>query len=512
MNFQKTAIVLVFTALILKVASAQTGGLVYSVPEKEGISSSAILQFVQAADKSKTSFHSFMLLRHGKVIAEGWWNPYRPQLRHTLYSCSKSFTATAVGFAIHEKLLTLDDKVISFFPGMAPDTADIKLHHLTVKDVLIMSDGQEPDPSFKTGVDSNWVRAFLSTPIKYEPGSKFLYNSLGTYMLSAIVQKVSGQQLLEYLTPRLFAPLGIEDMDWESDTKGINTGGWGLRLKTADMAKFAQLFLQKGKWNNKQILPPGWAEEASTMKIMQDPEAPQSKKDSSDWLQGYCYQMWRCRNNAYRGDGAFGQFMIVMPDQDVALAITAETPDMQDEINLVWKYLLPAFKNGALPENKTAQAALQNRLRLLALPVAKGDLVPVENITGKKFIFTPNDAELKSMSFAMDKKSCRVSIETKKGSYPLVFGKGKWLESTTNKPGPSLVAGAFENTDFLYPAKVTGSYSWKDEQTLQLVLQYIESPHRETYTCHFNGNNLTADLEKSLDFGNKKKTIIGVAE
>ena len=131
--------------------------------------------------------------------------------------------------------------------------------------------------------------------------------------------------------------------------RGINTGGWGLRLKTEDMAKFGQLFLQKGNWNGKQILPASWVEEASTAKIMQDPDAPQSKRDSSDWVQGYCYQMWRCRHNAYRGDGAFGQYMIVMPEQDAVIAITAETADMQEEINLVWKYLLPALQDDVLP-------------------------------------------------------------------------------------------------------------------------------------------------------------------
>ena len=511
MNMQKPTIALLFTSFLFTVVAAQSGqSLLRGIPEKEGVSSAAILQFVEAADKSKTSFHSFMLLRHGKVIAEAWWNPYKPALKHTLYSCSKSFTATAIGFALHEKRLSLTDKVISFFPGMAPapDTSNEKLQHLTIKDVLMMSDGQEPDPSSKTGVDSNWVRAFLSTPIKYEPGTRFLYNSLGTYMLSAIVQKVTGQQVLEYLKPRLFTPLGITGMDWETDTKGINTGGWGLRLKTEDMAKFAQLFLQKGKWQGKQVLPGGWVEEASTMKIMQDPEAPPSKKDSSDWLQGYCYQMWRCRNNAYRGDGAFGQFMIVMPEQDVALAITAETRDMQDEINLVWKYLLPAFKTGALPENKTALVNLNKRLHSLALPAAgNSSTVSTQKIAGNKYNFAANDARLGKISFVFDKNICRVNLETDKGNYPINFGQGKWLESTTMKPGPSLVANAIENTAFLYPAKIAASYSWKDEHTLQLVLRYIESPHSEIYTCHFGENKLVMDLERSLDFGERKKTI-----
>src|SRR5438105_4934099 len=372
-----------------------------STPEAEGVSSNGIINFLDAAAKSKTEFHSFMLLRHGKVIAEGWWDPYRADLKHTLYSCSKSFTATAVGFAVNEGKLSLSDKVISFFPKDLPDTVSRFLSELTVKDVLIMSDGQEPDPTGAVGTKyTNWVKGFLSTPILHEPGSVFLYNSLGTYMLSAIVQKVTGQKIIDYLKPRLFEPLGITGTDWETDMQGINTGGWGLRLKTEDMAKFAQLFLQKGKWNGKQVLPVSWVEEASTAKIMQDPNAPQSRKDSSDWLQGYCYQMWRCRHNAFRGDGAFGQFMIVMPEQDAALAITAETSNMQEEINLVWDYLLPSFKDGTLAADAAALSNLRQRLNALTLPPPQKNKEPLAAaITGKTFTPASNALHLQNVSF-----------------------------------------------------------------------------------------------------------------
>lgn len=511
MNLKRTSFILLLVTLFFAITvTAQTNrSLQRSVPEIEGVSSAAILQFIGAATKSKTEFHSFMLLRHGKVITEGWWNPYGPNLRHSLYSCSKSFTATAIGFAVQEKLLSLDDKVVSFFPENLPDTVSTNLADLTIKDALMMSDGQEPDPSSAiSSKNTDWVKAFLATPVKYDPGTTFLYNSLGTYMLSAIIQKVTGKQTLEYLRPRLFEPLGIQDMDWETDTKGINTGGWGLRLKTEDMAKFAQLFLQKGKWQGKQILPAEWIEEASTMKIMQDPNAAPSKKDSSDWLQGYCYQMWRCRNNAYRGDGAFGQYMIVLPDQDAAIAITAETSDMQDELNLVWKFLLPAFKNTALPDDKINQAKLKATLQSLALPAdIKNNVVPAENISGKHYTFASNEAHIKNISFVFEKDICRVNLQTDTANFLLSFGAGKWTADTTSKPFPSLTANAIENTAFLYPAKTMGTYNWKDEHTLELVLRYIESPHTEKFICHFNENKLTLDIEKSIDFGSRKKTI-----
>ena len=472
--------------------------LPHSQPESEGVDSKGILDFVNATRTSKTEFHSFMLLRHGKVIAEGWWNPYKPELRHTLYSCSKSFTATAVGFAIAEKKLSLSDKVISFFPDKLPATVSPNLAALTVKDALMMADGQDPEPS-GLSAETDWVKGFLATPIVHKPGSVFLYNSLGTYMLSAIVQKVTGQGLLQYLKPRLFDPLGIKDMDWETDLKGINTGGWGLRLKTEDMAKFAQLFLQRGQWNGKQVLPKGWAEEASSVKIIQHPDLPQAKKDASDWEQGYAYQMWRCRYNAFRGDGAFGQYMIIMPDQDAVLAVTAETSDMQGEINLVWQYLLPAMHAGKLPANKASDAALQKALQELALPPA-----PKTAVSGNRngtYKLEPNELNYTTASFTNN----QLTIKNDTASYQLKFGAGIWQTSTTLKPGPSLTAGAKENRSMLFPAKVAGSYNWTDDHTLQLTLRYIESPHTEKFTCVFDDEGLTMHIANTVTGG---ETII----
>jgi len=475
------------------------------VPEAEGVDAKGIIDFVNATRSSKTEFHSFMLVRHGKVVAEGCWNPYGPDLRHSLYSCSKSFTATAVGFAISEKKLSLDSKVVSFFPDQLPANVSDNLASLTVKDALMMSDGQDPEPS-RISADTNWVKSFLATPIVHKPGTVFLYNSLGTYMLSAIVQKVTGQTVLEYLKPRLFSPLGISGMDWETDLKGVNTGGWGLRLKTEDMAKFAQLFLQKGKWNGKQILPKGWAEEASTVKIIQHPNLPQAKKDSSDWEQGYCYQMWRCRNNAFRGDGAFGQYMIVMPDQDAVLAVTAETSDMQGELNLVWKYLLPAMHPGKLPANTTGDTQLQKALADLSLPpLAKSS--GTFDLNGKSYTLSANKSNFSSIQFhKLNNGSYQLNIKGDTANYRLDFGAGTWLTGTTNKPGPSLTANAKEIRSMLFPAKVAGSYTWKDDHTLQLTLRYIESPHTELFICEFNGTELTIRQSNSVE--GAKETVI----
>ncbi len=492
---------LLFLLLHFWVAGQTRDALPRSTPEAEGVSSSGIRQFVEAAEKSEHELHSFMLLRHGKVVAEGWWEPYRADLKHTMYSCSKSFTATAIGLAISEKRLTINDKVISFFPDDLPPVISPNLAALCVRDLLSMSVGQEPDPTSLIGRDSNWVRGFLATPIVHTPGTKFLYNTLATYVLSAIVQKVTGQKTLDYLMPRLFEPLGIRDIDWESDARGINVGGWGLRLKTEDMAKFGQLFLQKGRWNGQQILPEAWVEEASTLKIVQHPDLPQAKKDSSDWEQGYCYQMWRSRHNSFRGDGAFGQFIIVLPEQDAVLAITAETGNMQGEFNLVWQYLLPALQNEKLPTDKKVTAALRQKLNTLTLaPPAKSTILPLaKTISGKKFALSPNAQFAQQIDFQFNKDLCNVILTAAADTFHLAFGSGKWAFGQTSKRPPALTQGAKGYFVGLPDSKVAGAYRWKDSTTLEMTLRYLESPHTETFTCRFEQNTVALEVRNSFD-------------
>ena len=496
-------VLMLATIIVMSVPSVaqQTISLPRSNPEAEGVSSDSILHFLDAIGNTNNEFHSFMMLRHGKVVAEGWWDPYKPTLKHMMYSVSKSFTATAVGFAVTEKRISVNDKVVSFFPADLPDTVSSYLSSLTIKDLLTMSVGQDPDPTGPIGSNNdNWVAGFFRTPILYQPGSRFLYNSAATYMLSAIVQKVTGQRVLDYLQPRLFSPLGISGIDWEVSPQKVNAGGWGLRLKTEDMAKFGQLFLQKGNWNGKQIVPRSWVEEASTKKIDQDPNASQARRDSSDWLQGYCYQMWRSRNNSYRGDGAFGQFIIVLPEKDAVVVITSETPNMQAEFNLVWKYLLPAFHDGKLPANADAQANLKKKIASLKLPLTVSTPSAIEkNISGKTFEITGEQKLFKSVGFEFKNGVCNLKLKNDTADYSIAFGSGKWLVGETKKLGPSLTARMRANRSEISSHKIAGSYSWKTDNTLELVLRYVETPHTETIRCTFDGANLKMEFESSFN-------------
>lgn len=330
-----------------------------STPEEQGVSSAQVRAFVEAADQKITSMHSFMLVRHGRVVAEGWWKPEAADKPHVLWSLSKSFASTAVGLAVAEGKFSIDDPVLKFFPEDAPASPSDNLQAMRVRDLLTMSAGH--DKEVRLTREEPWTRTFLAHPVPAKPGERFLYNTPATYMLSAIVQKTTGQTVLDYLRPRLFEPLGIDNPQWGESPQGISLGGYGLSVRTEDIAKFGQLYLQKGQWQGRPLLPAAWIEQATAKQVSN------GSNPEKDWEQGYGFQFWRCRHGAYRGDGKDGQFCIVLPEHDAVVAMTANTPDMPGQLNLVWEYLLPAFKSDALPANAGETQKLQETLASLTV-------------------------------------------------------------------------------------------------------------------------------------------------
>ncbi len=330
----------------------QTIALPRSTPESQGISTAGIRSFIEAADEKVDSMHSFMLVRNGFVVAEAWWKPQSADEPHILWSLSKSFTSTAVGLAVAEGKLSIDDPVLKFFPEDAPEDPSKNLQAMRVRDLLTMTAGHDNEVSLRGA--EHWARAFLNHPVTHKPGTHFQYNTPATYMLSAIVQQVTGQSVLDYLQPRLFDPLGIEKPQWDTSPQGISLGGYGLYLRTEDIAKFGQLYLQHGNWKGQQLVPAEWIEQATSKQVSNgsDPDR--------DWDQGYGFQFWRCRHDAYRGDGKDGQYCIVLPDRDTVIAITANTRDMQGALNIVWDKLLPAITDQPLAEDTDEHAKLKS--------------------------------------------------------------------------------------------------------------------------------------------------------
>lgn len=353
----RSRIVLLSLSLVLMSANwlaAEEQRLPRSAPEAQGVSSAAIQAFIEAADREVDSMHSFMLLRNGHVVAEAWWAPESPDKPHVLWSLSKSFTSTAVGLAVAEGKLSIDDPVIGFFPDSLPPEPSANLKAMRVRDLLTMTTGHQDEVNLRE--QSDWIRAFLAHPVPHKPGTHFRYNTPATFMQSAIVQQVTGQTVLEYLGPRLFEPLGIAAPRWDNNPQGISIGGYGLYLRTEEIAKFGQLQLQKGTWNGQTLIPESWVELATSKQVSN------GSNPESDWDQGYGFQFWRCRHNAFRGDGKDGQFCVVLPEQNAVVVLTANTGNMQAELNIVWDKLLPAFQPQALPENPAAVAALRETI------------------------------------------------------------------------------------------------------------------------------------------------------
>ena len=307
---------------------------------------SAFQDYLAFVEQDKQKVQSIMILKDGKVVIEHWMNGGSPDKPHVLHSVSKTFTSMAAGMAINEGLLSLDDKVISFFPDNLPDTVSDNLAAMTVRDLLTMNCGHSVEPK-RGGRKTDWVSSFLAWPVEHTPGTYFWYNSMGTYMVSAIVQKVTGQKVVDYLKPRLFDPLGIDYPKWEESPQGINCGGWGLYLKTEDLAKMGQLLLQNGMWQQQQLIPAEWIAEASRRQVDSRPAGWTAEAcagnnmttENNPWMQGYGYQIWRNTPGGYRADGARGQYIMVFPEKNAVIAVTADEGRLEDELEGVWDHL-----------------------------------------------------------------------------------------------------------------------------------------------------------------------------
>jgi CubicO group peptidase (beta-lactamase class C family) len=456
-----------------------------STPEAQGISSAAILSFVEEAEKKIHDLHSLMLLRHGHLVASGWWSPYAAERPHMLYSLSKSLTSTAVGLAIAEGRLSVQDKVLSFFPEESPVEVSENLAAMRVHHLLSMSTGHTEDTLgylFQCA-DGNWVKAFLALPVPCAPGTHFLYNTGATYMLSAILQKLTGGKLLDYLQQRLFAPLGITGATWESCPRGINTGGFGLSIKTEDIARFGQLYLQRGLWQGRRIIPESWVAQATARQISN------GSAENNDWQQGYGYQFWRCRHGAYRGDGAFGQYCIVMPDQDAVLAITSGLKEMQTVLNLVWERLLPAMGSSLLPEDRVAERLRQKLASLALLPAQGQRSSPMMNkVSGKRYIFAENDQQVQAISLDWRGDQCICTIQDIRGEHQVVCGSGAWREGMTTLDNDA-------------PRRVAASGAWTADDSYEIKVCFYETPFCPTLTFRFLGDELAFDFRANVAFG-----------
>jgi len=490
-------------AFIRPFQPASAARLPRSTPEGQGIASAAIIGWLDAIRASNQEFHSIMVSRNGYVVAEGWWYPYAPELKHDLYSGSKSFTGTAIGLAADEKRLSIEDTVVSFFPNDRPAEISANLATLKVKHLLSMSVGMEKDAILtieKTPPGQTWEKTFLSLPIVYEPGSRFLYNSASSYMLSSIVKQTTGKSAHEWLRPRIYEPLGITGATWTENGEGVNMGASHLRITTEDFAKLGQLYLQEGRWENKQLLSKDWVAMATKKEI-------ETGKNDSSWGYGYGYQFWRNPTGGFRGDGAYGQYSMVFPDKQMVVAILSESADKAATMQTVWDHLYPHVKeNNPLPADRSMHHSLLQQLKSLSYLPPQGNHSSALSATlsGKNFLLEPNPFQAKAVSFRFNRNATIFTLmEEGKPDIVITCGMNKWIVDGNRKPSAHSLF-SLRRIDF--DSLVAASATWQDNRTLLLTFRFIETVHGDSLTCTFDGNKLriqfmfsAARLEKRPD-------------
>ena len=464
--------------------------LTRTAPEAVGIPRKSVTRFVERAAKELDSLHSFMLLRHGKVAAQFWWPPYAPEHPHSLFSLSKSFTSTAIGLAITEGRFTVNDSVIGFFnKKQFLDTPSANLQAMTIRHLLTMTSGHGQCAlagKYTSSVKEDWVAHILAQPVIHQPGAQFVYNSGATHLLSAIIHSVTGIQLLDYLEPRLLAPLGITGIRTETSPNGTHIGGWGMSLKTEDIAKLGQLYLQKGLWGEQQLLPAAWVNEATSFQVSN------THAGQLDWAEGYGYQFWRCRHNAYRGDGAFGQFCVVMPDQDAVIAITAGLPNMQPVLDLIWEELLPSMR--------AEQLAVSEPVKVIApcMPIAIGASSSqlVDQIDGCSWKLSDNPGHFSQVVFRFDKSGVALELSASATTETLTAKYGDWCYGQIRLEDDAA-------------RRYAASAGWVNSKELHVNICCYEQPFNIVLHCLFDQNKLTMEMKFNLTWGRTWPTVHG---
>lgn len=455
-----------------------------STPEEQGVDPRALLDLVDALE-AWPELHSLMVVRHGSVVAEGWAAPFAADRLHELFSLSKSFTSTAVGFAVAEGLLTVDDLVLDHFADEAPDEPDENLQRMRVRHLLTMTTGHDTDPTERVRATDDWVAAFLAEPVEHEPGTFFVYNTAGTHVLSALVQKLTGQRLLDYLGPRLFEPLGIEGATWQQSPAGIDAGGTGMSGTTEDIAALGLLYLQDGVWDGRRVLPDGWAAQATTKQV------PNDGNPDIDWAQGYGFQFWRGRHDSYRGDGAFGQYCVVLPAQDVVVAITAGVGEMHGELALVWEHLLPGLSDGPLRDDHAARHRLTQRLEDLRLDPPHGaPTTPTgDRLSGRTITFAPNTLGVRHAVLEVGDGHDRLTVDHEDETVILSVGHAQPALTRTTLRRPH------------DPEDVLVSGAWTAPDTYVVTCRFVESPFVLTATASVSGDEVSVTSGFNVAFG-----------
>ncbi|PWV95195.1 CubicO group peptidase (beta-lactamase class C family) [Paenibacillus cellulosilyticus] len=464
-----------------------------ATPEQTGIPSQAISAFLDQLKRDALEIHGFMVIRNGSVAAEGWWEPYSAELPHLIFSITKSFTATAVGFAVQEGLLNVHDKVVSYFPDELPAQPSDHLLAMTIHDLLAMATGQTGDPTEESiSQGGDWVRTFFEAPIPYAPGTHFAYNSGASHILGVIVERVSGQSLQAFLAPRLLEPLGIEVAEWQKLPGGHPAGGFGLCITLEDVAKLGLLYLQRGVWNGQRLLDESWIDASSALQVSNGTEP------DNDWAAGYGYQLWRCRFDAYRFAGLFCQKCIIIPSHNMLVVLNSADWDEPKALNAVWEHLLPAVSEQSLPANVEAHQQLLDRIAALTLSVRLGETGEKQHFFnyGTTYRLESNLAGWESIQLEEQNDRIVITVTGQDGEKQFAYGVDQWVYA-----GERLKSTA-------------GRALWNSEGELKLVQHEVWTPFSRTVTIREAEEGMTLHIRRNVSwplFGWKDEndTVLG---
>ena len=463
--------------------------------ETANIDRAEVDAFFTAVSERGIELHDFLLLRGSYVCCEAEWTPYRKGDLHMLYSLSKAFTAIGIGFALQEGLIHTGDTVYSFFREELEKSAysnsiSEKAKQIKIEHLLTMSTGQtEEPPILNYEFDGNWVAEFLKITPVYEPGSTFFYDTTATYVLSAILTRVSGKPLADYLKPRFFDPLDITDFAWDLSPEGNSLGGIGLNLSVESIAKLGVFLLQEGKWEGKQLLSPDWIRRMTSKLI---PSAGGDIYDDGDnWGYGYGYQIWQCiPDGVYRGDGAYGQFVIVAPRENLIIATLSGTEDMGGLMDEMWAHLLPAC--GPVNLAALTEADSEKRHFTISCPPGTGDLP--RSLTGT-YELADNEEHIQklTLSFLPDEpNTLTITCSFSDGrTRCLQFGYNSWRDNRID----GIKNAHYYTCGDICTAQTAGAWAWEKDH-LNLKLCYLNGPLGVAAQLIPSGKSLAVTVQK----------------
>lgn len=449
-----------------------------STPSAQGVDATGLIAFLDTAQAQDLGLHSLMVARHGHVVAEGWWSPYAADRLQLVYSLSKTLTATAVGVLAQEGRLSLDDLVLDFFPEIGRSSAHPLWGQVRIRHCLSMTVGHETDAWDQVFVDhpdagtpgADWVPWVFATAPSAQPGTVFAYNQIATYLLSVIVGRVAGAGVRDVLRPGILDPLGVGEIGWHTDTLGRELGFTGAHVTTEAVLSLAQLYLDRGVWQGRRLLTEGWVDEATVAfgPVNRDPAS------DPDWRRGYGYSFWMQRYG-YRGDGAYGQYLMVLPDHDVAIAITSEQPRMQDTLDALWEHVVPAVGRVGQPGS---DAELEARLASLYIEPLVGPALGPDHAEFSRSGLSDLSPLYGAVSVTRDATQHVLGLVRDGERLTVRVGSGEWAAS-------SMVAEGWQ-------LPVVASGGWVTEDTFRAEVRVIETPHTFHVEAHLRSGD--ADL------------------